>query len=417
MVKPARLAPGIMARKDGGFLVWAKVRGKHRQRVLLDGTLRDAQRARQELIDELPIQPVSSRPLFATFAASLYRRKVEQRKWKSPATRDEWKRIIEKVLVPGIPANPSKADPERDVPGFGHCPVDAITRGEVEQWKTRVVTLLIESGQITTTTANTWLSKLFQVLRDAVAEFSLERDPTLRVSYFDETDETIDADDDPNALTVEQTVNFLAEMRRAFPQFYAVTLLGMVTGLRPSTLRPLRRSGPDADVDWDEATLWVRRSNARRQEIMKGTKQRTKYQLGLPHAVMDVLDWHVRSLKGVRASEDCVLLFPSRGSKSSEHDVWMMSRSALDKPFRAVSATIKLGYDLTPKGMRRTFQDLCRAVGVTTELQQAICGHTGRSGRDDELKMTKIYSTYRVDETRAAIGKLVAAVLPKRRAA
>ncbi|MGH7271286.1 MAG: hypothetical protein ACREJ3_12735 [Polyangiaceae bacterium] len=56
-----------------------------------------------------------------------------------------------------------------------------------------------------------------------------------------------------------------AEVRDRFqdeyPQHYAMTFLGFATGLRPSSLRPLRRRGTEADVLWDEAALFVRRSH------------------------------------------------------------------------------------------------------------------------------------------------------------
>jgi hypothetical protein len=38
-----------------------------------------------------------------------------------------------------------------------------------------------------------------------------------------------------------------------------MALVGFVTGLRPSTLRPLRRRGSEADVLWNKARLLVRR--------------------------------------------------------------------------------------------------------------------------------------------------------------
>jgi hypothetical protein len=45
---------------------------------------------------------------------------------------------------------------------------------------------------------------------------------------------------------------FLDEMRVRYPDHYAFVFLGFTTGLRPSSLRPLRRSGPHADVKWED---------------------------------------------------------------------------------------------------------------------------------------------------------------------
>lgn len=49
--------------------------------------------------------------------------------------------------------------------------------------------------------------------------------------------------------------------------------LGLVTGLRPSTLRPLRRRAPECDVLEDEGRLLVRRSHSLDEEAMLTTKQ------------------------------------------------------------------------------------------------------------------------------------------------
>jgi hypothetical protein len=57
---------------------------------------------------------------------------------------------------------------------------------------------------------------------------------------------------DPDAVPRED-----AEL---YPQFFAITALGFATGLRPSSLRPLRRQGDEPDVVWDENILFVRRS-------------------------------------------------------------------------------------------------------------------------------------------------------------
>lgn len=65
---------------------------------------------------------------------------------------------------------------------------------------------------------------------------------------------------------------FLAEMRIRYPDHDAFVFLGFTTGLRPSSLRPLRRSGPNADIKWEDGKLLVRRSNTRGNEVMESTK-------------------------------------------------------------------------------------------------------------------------------------------------
>jgi len=77
-----------------------------------------------------------------------------------------------------------------------------------------------------------------------------------------------------------------------------------------------------------------------------------------------------------------------------------MSTTALVKPFKDVVDHLKLGKNLTPKGMRRTFQDLARLANVEGFIQRAICGHATE-------EMTDLYSTARAGEIRDAVGKLI----------
>ena len=100
---------------------------------------------------------------------------------------------------------------------------------------------------------------------------------------------------------------------------------------------------------------------------MNTTKTGTTYHLGLPKQVMEVLEVHAASLRGARKRSD--LLFPSKRAG-------IMSRSVLDKPFTKVSKEIGLPFSLTPRGMRRTYQDLGRELGVEKNVRKAIRGAT-----------------------------------------
>jgi len=62
---------------------------------------------------------------------------------------------------------------------------------------------------------------------------------------------------------------FLAKMRKLYPQHFAFVAMGFATGLRPSALRPLRRRGESPDLLWGEGVVLVRRSHARKQEVME----------------------------------------------------------------------------------------------------------------------------------------------------
>jgi hypothetical protein len=49
--------------------------------------------------------------------------------------------------------------------------------------------------------------------------------------------------------------------------------------------------------------------------------------------------------------------------------------SVLDKPFRAVAVEMELKKRIIPRGMRRTFQDVCRAAAVGDLVTRSISGH------------------------------------------
>ncbi len=233
-------------------------------------------------------------------------------------------------------------------------------------------------------------------------ELPLRGDKAL--AYFDTTQRPTYTDEAPNALTPEWAQRFLTEMRASFPQFYAMTLLGFATGKRPSTLRPLRRRGDESDVAWDEGFVRFRRSHTRGDETMVGTKTGTKERVYLPDVVMAALREHVERLedaeagKGKRAEKMRAsdFLFPSiRGG--------MRSPSCLDKPFAAVASAIGLPFDLTPRAMRRTFNDLARAAEVHDVVARSITGHKTE-------RMQGHYSTAQAAEQRQAIAKVISLV-------
>ena len=76
------------------------------------------------------------------------------------------------------------------------------------------------------------------------------------------------------------------------------------------------------------------------------------------------------------------------------------SPSSLDKPFREVVKALKLKKKITPRGMRRTFQDLARAAEVKDVVTRAVSGHATEA-------MQQRYSTVAAEEIEACIGKVI----------
>jgi integrase len=88
------------------------------------------------------------------------------------------------------------------------------------------------------------------------------------------------------------------------------------------------------------------------------------------------------------------LLFPSATSGFA-------ASSALQKPFSAVAKAVGIKKKITPRAMRRTFQDLARAADVKDIVTRRISGHATET-------MQHHYSTVAQDEMREAISKVTA---------
>jgi integrase len=257
----------------------------------------------------------------------------------------------------------------------------------------------ITAGEMSPHTANTRLSTLKVIMRAAKREFRLPRLATDELRRFDTSEHDTFTEEEPNSLTLDEVPLFLARLLELYPQHYAMTYVGIALGLRPSSLRPMRRSGATPDILWDENVLLIRRSQTVGEEVMNTTKTKKKQRTHVPAALMEVLRWHVETQLHTPEMKETDLLFPSINGK-------FRASTVLNKPFGEVSAEIGLGKKFTQKGMRRTFQDLARGAGLRDEVQKKICGHITDA-------MTERYSTVAQVEQREGIGKVVALMTGK----
>ncbi|HEY4177971.1 MAG TPA: site-specific integrase [Kofleriaceae bacterium] len=321
----------------------------------------------------LPDAP-SETPRFGEYAQTVLERKLGLGRIRAASGRLKWEAILEHHLVPA----------------FGPIFVNRITAADVKAWQAKVATK-IKASEMAPATGNTILAVLRQITDEAVDDFDM-RDPLRGIDSFDTREHSTYTEEEPNSLPPEQVPEFLSAMRQDFPDHYAFTFLGITTGLRPSSLRPLRRSGPSSDIKWGEGLLIIRRSQTHGDEVMETTKTDLHQRLTLPPELLDVLRWHVDEVLVTPKMRFSELLFPSViGS--------FRARSCLDKPFAAVAKKIKLGFRFTPRGLRRTYQDLARAAGVHDAVTRAISGHATAT-------MQLHYSTARGGEVRDALAKV-----------
>jgi len=381
-IYPTPVLPGVWrCREEGHFLIRAQPKspltGKKTEiRKVVE--VADAPMAFTILQEEIAkirnalVRKPLAIPIFKTFAVQHLATKIAAGSIKSAASKELWEGILRLHIFPAP---------------FASYLATIITHDHIQEWWTEKLAPLVKSGEYSPITVNTWLNKLELIVNDMVLTHHMEENPMARIKRFDESEHGYTLQD-PNSLRAKEVRPFLEKLEELYPQFLAFAYLGFFTGLRPSHMRPLRRSGPEADVLWDEGLILVHRSNSRGQEVMKRTKTKYHQCLALPDVLMDKLRWHVDHLPWTK-QRTSDLLFPSRSGT-------LCARSILTKPFQEVAAAIGLNKRITPRGMRRTAVDLCRVSKMDETIKREVTGH-----RTEDMK--HLYSTVAPDEMREAM--------------
>ena len=414
--EPEPNMPGVWRRRDGGF----RIRGRcvdprtgtlrEVRRALPDcKRAREAAAALQAELDRIRVgseDAAGEMPRFAAWAVTVLERKLSAGNIASASGRKTWDWALRVHLIPA----------------FGEVFVDKLTRENVERWKERELLAArttakdakrnraIAGDRYRPQTVNTVLAILRQITGAASDAFNIA-DPCRSVEGVSKRLHRTYTYEEPNALKPEDVPRFLDEMRVRYPEHYAFVFLGFTTGLRPSSLRPLRARGPHADVKWDEERLLVRRSHTHRSEVMDATKTGRDQLIALDKRQIEVLRWHVsrldqenerrarRSPENAEAMAASELLFPSEPNGRTRGGGFR-SPSCMDKAFSHLSTLLQLGYRVTPRGMRRTYQDLCRAANVADIVTRSISGHA-------TPEMQRHYSTVSADEQRGGLGAVL----------
>lgn len=108
--------------------------------------------------------------------------------------------------------------------------------------------------------------------------------------------------------------------------------------------------------------------------------------------------WHVDTQIRSPVQRQSDLLFPALHGG-------FRARSVLDKPFLQVAQATGLTKRITPRGMRRTFQDLCRAAAVGDLVTRSISGHATEA-------MQRHYSTVALEEQRRGLSNVIHLINP-----
>ncbi len=383
-IAPRPSKPGVFRRKEGGFLVRGRAvdpRTGRMKEVRFITQTQDALEAFMLLQEELrkvrtgETQQAAPMMTFSAFAARLFDDKVKGGDIRSASGRVKWAQTLEHHLLPA----------------FGPMLFDQIRHADVSAWRVKMA-VKINDGTYSPFTVNGPFNILRVIAKAAVVHFELPRNPLDGIRNFD-TSEHGYTEEEPNSLTVEEVPRFLLKMRKLYPQHFAFVCLGFSLGHRPSTLRPLRRSGPTPDVLLDEGLILFRRSHTEGDDVMATTKTKIRQRITLPPVLVDIVRWHIATQLTTPEQKASELLF-------SAEDGRFRSRSALKNPFLAVAKAIGLKKHVSPKAMRRTFQDLARAAEVKDIVTRAISGHATET-------MKHHYSTVAAAEKQHAIAKVI----------
>ncbi len=365
--------PGVYKKMEGGFVVRARVQTPtgHQKEILKSGDWSTEVEALGWLADEkkrvrqgTPLPPQV--PCLSVFAEALLEEKLsraasQKGRILSASGQMKWRiRLVH--LLGGV--DKTVEGKRYAVQGLGDVPLDRLF-GPVRTFKDECHSL-INDGVYSPVTINGWFTILKTVTKEATKRYRLGEDPMQGFEDFCTDDVNTYPPGAPNAVPPNEVERLLDLVMEHWPQHCAMIFLGFATGLRPSSLRSLRRKGPESDVLWDVSKLWVRRS-ATMGTIMNTTKTKRHQLLGLHERVVDILKWHIDTQLN-EAQEESELLFPSE-------EGGLRADSVLRRPFRDLTERMALGYRITPRSMRRTFNDISREAGVRDEVTRSISGH------------------------------------------
>ncbi len=376
--------PGVWQRKEGGHVVRGRAKeratGKlkdickvlpHADAATALKWLKDEQARVRDGVASVLIPSV----LFNEFAPSLFEEKVATGDIRSAAGRNKWLYTLPHLFK-----------------HFGDSFVDKIHVSHVEAWRADMARLVI-AGMYSPTTVNGWINILRVIMKAAKRKFQLTHDAVDGVRLLDTSEHDTYTEEEPNSLLPDEVGPYAAMLRELYPQHFGMFELMLVTGLRPSSIRPLRRKGPEADVDWEKGRLRVRRSHTVGVEVMKTTKQKRRYTIDLPEELMAILRWHVETQLKTPEQQASDLLFPS-------DEGGFRTQKVLNQPMAEVAAELGITKHITQKALRRTFNDLARAAQVNDLVTRSISGHLTE-------KMQAHYSTVNGGEQREALAKVI----------
>ncbi len=358
--------PGVYRIDDSTHRIRAKVtdprsgRTRWIERLLQGVSTHEAAKERAALVrDEQALAGPTQQQRVGDYA---------ERWLRSKATRVDWRT-----------AEVYGAALEKALPALGDYRLDGLRASDIQAW----VDEGLRQGYAVPT-VHGWFRVLRTMLKDAVADCDLPRDPTLRVQFPTAVGRP------GNALTPKQLAKFLVAVKKGFPHHYALAATLAYTGLRFCHASALRWE----DIDWSSAVVHVRRKQVMGRVGAVSAKKRAPAAIPLHEGLAATLRAHLEQMTRDQAPGLAEgWCFPSRAGT-------LRQPSGLRKAWEACLAEAGVRGRFTPHGLRRTFNDLARLAGVDSVVTRAMTGHVTESMREH-------YSTVGMDERRTAVNSLV----------
>jgi integrase len=279
------------------------------------------------------------------------------------------------------------------LPGLGDQVLEELRPADVQAWVNDITRPGARGAarSYSVETARGWFRVLRTMVRDAVVQLDLPRDPTARVT-FPERPEL----EERNALQPDELARFLREMEARYPDLYALTATLAFTGLRFCHASALRWE----DVDEAGGVLRVSRRAYRGDVAPVSRRKRAPRLVPLTPELAAILKEHrLRLVATQHPGVTSGWVFPGETGKPK------MS-TAIGKAWRACLAAAGIDERFTVHGLRRTFNDLARRAGVDGVVTRSLTGHVTE-------RMTEHYSTVGEDERRGAAVAVLRLVHPE----
>jgi integrase len=216
------------------------------------------------------------------------------------------------------------------------------------------------------------------MLREAVIDCSLSRDPTLGVKALPEEPQQ------HTILTMEELSRFLSETKKLYPQHFGMVTVLATTGLRFGEASALCWD----DIDEKKQLIYVRHRQVRGKTAPP--KSRKYRSVAAPLSVFELLSAHRQEmLRHQVAGLEKSIVFPSLTGGYRQPSV-------LNKPFVEIAKAAEIERRVTAHTLRRTYNNCMRQVGVDKMILRAMTGHSSEG-------MTEHYSEVTAEEKRKAV--------------